>query len=142
MEIVPLREFFTKNQKNKFDFKVLKQGVTVRCILNNTENTVFKFISCKYVDGILKGTLYLNRFKNREDVESLISYEFLMFALPQDVDYLPPVKGECVQIGNLTVPDLIKVFEKTNILKGTVDELQRIDNMIYRNRSKLTEGLK
>jgi len=139
---VPLRDYFAKKKNPKFDFKILKQGVTVRCILDNTENTVFKFISCKYVDGILKGTLYLSRFKELEPVEKLISDEFLVYELPQDVDYLPLQKGDNVQLANLTVENIIKIFEKTNLLKGTIQELKRIDGMIYRNRNKLTEGLK
>lgn len=55
---------------------ILKQGFTVRAMLNNSQPTLFNYDNLKIDGGELIGDAYFNRFKSVEDLEAFLPKGF------------------------------------------------------------------
>ena len=68
-----LEEFYPKEE---YEYKILKQGVTVRALLENARPTVVNYDELKIVDGEFIGNLYFYKIKSVEELCTLIPESF------------------------------------------------------------------
>lgn len=130
-----LYEFFPQAEQ-QWDF--LKNGVTIRAMLENTRPTVLNFDEVRInPDNTLSGNVYFNKFKSVEDLEK----------------FLPVGYGESHRIGMfrgeshpsikaLTQAEIIELFSTTGVVTETFARVGKLDGKMGANRVKMEESLK
>jgi len=68
------KEVFSEDE---YDFKILKQGFTIRLKGDNALPTILNFDELRIVDDTLRGNLYTNRLKNVAELEGFLPEELL-----------------------------------------------------------------
>lgn len=130
-----LREFFPDGADG-FQFDLVKQGVTIRALMQNTRPTVLNFDEVRInPDGTLSGNVYFNKFKSVEE---------LVQELPTDFQEckIGMFRGEShPSIKNLTQDELIQLLRETNILSITLSRVGKLDAKMSESRQKMKESL-
>lgn len=120
-----------------FELKILKQGFTVRALLDNAKPTVINFDDLKFdADGELVGNLYFNKFKSEEDLIEFLPEKFHERKIGM-------FRGE-------THPSMKKVTEKEfktllskkgSILSTTITRCKNEDGRLGTNRKNLEKSI-
>jgi len=130
-----LHDFFPEAE---VQYDMLKQGVTLRALMENTRPTVLNFDEVRInPDGTLSGNVYFNKFRSVEDLLAFLPAGF------EDDHKIGMFRGEShPSVKALTQAQIIEIFTDTEVVAETLRRVGKLDAKLGANRAKMQETLK
>jgi hypothetical protein len=129
----PFKEFFPEKE---YSFDILKNGFTIRRSLKNNRPTILNFDELKIIDGELFGNFYANRFKNPEELVTVIGEDYE----DREIGMFRGESHPCIR--KVAQAELLAILSDTDFIEVSLKKAGEMDDKLGKSRVKLEESLK
>ena len=117
--------------KLNVEMKLLKKGATLFALMKSSKKAVISFDRVRIVEGEMKGDLFFNILKGREEVEKMIE---------TDKDF-KNFNANLLFLSQVTIEEALELFSK-EFVKLASDRLSNTDKRLTQAREKFENELK